>query len=298
MVRQHGVALVMVLAALTVVLTTAALGMQARRHVIATAVLAQSDLTHEAIRADAESILRAWCQHSGATMWTPSEDPAAGSVIFNQVCEAPSGSIRVSIEVWDCLAAVPMGQATAAPLRQQLPEPWRAAVPSEKGPDPMLEQLVIPANFTRFPAATTDEAEHWAVGDDDPQASMQGSASTGSAPSLADAQAGPAAAVMITAHGDGRLNVRTADPKLIEAVLRQRRRDGLLPGLIATRDAGEVPSLPPDLASRQGMRLVTSTDRWQALIRIELAGQERRWWVICAGNGDEVVTLQRHAVVY
>jgi len=290
---RDGIALLMVLAAVVVVLAALTAGLGAVRRTSAEAGLARDAWRGEALRADAERLLHAWCAAEGATIWTPSDQPHRPWLVLDDAWHGQDGTARVTLLVWDALSGVPVAVPDArVALRRSLPPRWQELQldPALEPPIPFLDRVPVAAGLRRYPPVPVLPAPRaW---------SPQGGLSPAAPPPAVPAETVPTAALALSPHSDGRLNLRTAPPERIAAALRDHGRGGLLEDLLAQRDAGEEPTPPLDLTAEQdtGLRLVATTDRWAALLRIRSGATERRWWLICAGTDEGVTTLQRHAV--
>ena len=291
---RQGVALLLALAAVVLVLGSVVVGLGAARRATHDVSLQRAALSIDNLRADAEHILHAWCHSHGATIATPSTMPEQGQVILADQWAGPNGEASVTIVVWDALAGVPVAaEGVQAVAHSVLPPAWHRAPTSEATPaTEYLDHLKPSTGLALWPQPQVLPTRHWS-----PQQTEMRSDGDQSGLAPVPNTHVPIAALALAPHSDGRINVRTANPDLIDAVLRQRQRDGLLPQLLAQRDAGQVPALPADLSTGDdGVRLVTTTDHWSALITIHVGSLQRSWWVICAGTGDDITTLQRHGV--
>jgi hypothetical protein len=149
----------------------------------------------------------------------------------------------------------------------------------------LLERISLPSDLPRFPQPRSDS----------PQLRLEGG---GLQPDLTInpmTQPTPSLAELVSVHSDGRININTAPAALLREAYRVFGLGDAAP-VLEMRTHGVFASVPATapVDGEPGLRLVTTSDTWEALISVTRAGIQRRWWVVIAGNPPELRIVQRH----
>lgn len=273
---RSGVALLVVLVAVSVALAglTAALGLsQATRH--AQHARGVDDQLVDLALAG-ESLARRWIAAGGATMVLDPDRPRAGIlVVDDRIIVSERGDALVRVEIYDAWAGLPghlVGPAGA--LATLKPARWGA--------------VTIPPSAAGGPGHASDLL-----------ARIRGIGSLPRFPDPRDpARTGLALAHWLAPHSDGRVNVNTAPPSLLQGLIERAGR-GDARTMLERRRRGERVTLQHrriDARDEHGFQLVDRTACWNARIDVRWAGQHRAWWVVFAATEAGLLRIQRHAI--
>ncbi|MFP4450823.1 MAG: type II secretion system protein GspK [Rhodosalinus sp.] len=271
-----GVALLLVLVALSVALAglAAALGLsQATRH----AQHARGvDDQLVALALATEGLARRWIADAGATMVLDPDQPRAGVLVLDDRITVPAhGDALVRVEVYDAWAGLPghlVGPAGA--LATFKPARWGG--------------VAIPASVAGGPAGASDLIER-----------VRGIGALPRFPDPRDpARTGLALAHWLAPHSDGRVNVNTVPPSLLQGLIERAGR-GDARAILERRRRGERVTLQHrriDARDEHGFQLVDRTACWNARIDVRWAGHHRAWWVVFAATEAGLFRVQRHVI--
>jgi hypothetical protein len=290
--RRSGIALLLALAAVVLVLAALGGGLAALARTQRVAGIAAEDERLRDALAAGEAMATAWLAQHSETLVLP---PAGGGVtIAHDLLALGSGSLDLSVTIYDGLAGIPAQFAQRGEaLRFALPDAYSGiAVPSVAPgaavlPSDLIERIDLPSSLLRFPAAPSAPATLYLEGDAAAPAPAAAAPGPGPGPSLAE---------VISVHSDGRINVNTAPATLLRQAFTQLNL-GDPATLLDNRRRAIFCAAPivQNAAPGTGLRLVASSNLFQALILTRWRGVERRWWVVIAGNPPDFTIVQRHA---
>lgn len=288
---RQGMALLVALAAVIVVL--AALAGTLRQLAATQRAVLVCDMhdRHYDLLSVGERLTCTWIMRNGDRLVVP---PAGGGIrVADDLLALGDDRARLQVWVYDALAAVPLRSAqSTGDLRGALPGRWSAVALPPPTPDlapvvDVIERTRLPQGLQRYPTPgnlPSGPIVGWSgVGVPAPREEPL------TAPGLVS---GLSLVEVIASASDGRINRNTAPEWLLTAVYAQRERGDLTAALrlrerLAFNDQ-EDPEGPA------GIRLVASSDRWNAMILVTWNGRRRTWWVELSGNSAGVRIVQRH----
>ena len=287
MTPRHGVALLVALAAVIVVLAALAGTFSQLAATQRAVFIVGVHERHDDLLRAGEQLAHTWIKASSERLVLP---PSGGGIrVADDVLAIGDSQARLQVWIFDGLAGVPLAAAQpAGELRGALPGRWPAVglpplVPGTTTGVDLIECARLPEGAQRFPAVPSAPVIAWStVGAAAPQVVAEESTTTAS-PSLVE---------VIATASDGRINRNTAPEWLLSALYGQRRQGDLDAALQARQRL--VFSEQEDPEERPGIRLVSRSDRWNALIVATWNGRCRAWWVELSGNSAGVRIVQRH----
>jgi hypothetical protein len=285
---RNGIALLVALAAVIVVLTAMAGTMRQLAATQRGIVVATTQDRHQDLLLAGEQLASAWIVRHGDQLVLP---PAGGGVrVADDLLAVGDDRARLQVWVYDGLAGVPYVAAMpAGEFRGALPGRWSAVSlpPLGNGGGAAVdagERARIPEGARRFPAVQPTSVVSWSgIGQALPQPASSLGMQTPAEPSLVE---------VIAFASDGRVNLNSAPEWLLTAIFTTRER-GDLAELLKRRERG-LANEQEDPDGRPGVRLVSRSDRWHALIIVTWNDRRRTWWVDLSGNSAGVRILQRH----
>jgi len=294
---RRGVALLLALAALVIVLSALGATLTTLHSAVDDSIIAHRDDHLLDDLATGDQLARTWIARHGQTAVAPLNGRGIAIADDEMVVDSGQGHLRVTL--YDGLAGIPAHLAyLGSPLRFALPPAFigitipHIAPPS--GATDLLELIDLTSGIPRFPIPIDGTPQVWQT-DNTPVNGMS-QAGSGPTPQLSLAE-------VLSMHSDGRINLNTAREELIRQTFKilnlgdpQPLLDQRAAGAFTTMVPVATQPASPNQAQEipQSLRLVTSTDVWQALIEVSWQGTERRFWEVITGNPPNLQILQRH----
>lgn len=286
MTSRRGVALLVALAAVIVVLAALAGTFRTLAATQRAVFIVSVHERHGDLLLAGEQLARSWVMMSSERMVLP---PAGGGVrVADDRLALGDGEACLQVWIFDGLAGVPLAAAQpGGELRGALPGRWPAVglppwVPGSPPDSDVLERTRLPEQLRRFPVVPAGPVVAW---------SAIGAALPPETVLEAAAVAPPSLVEVIATASDGRINRNTAPEWLLRAVYAQHSQGGLDAALRARE---RLVLSEEDDPEGPRIRLVSRSDRWNALIAATWNGRRRTWWVELSGNSAGARIVQRH----
>lgn len=294
---RRGVALLLALAAVVIVLSALGATLTTLHSAVDDSIIAHRDDHLFDELATGELLARAWITRQSQVAVCPVT--GCGITIADDQLITGTGSGHLRVTLYDGLAGIPAHLAyLGSPLRFALPPAFIGItvphIAPLSGATDLLELIDVTSGNPRFPVPVDGTLHVWQS--DDAPVTVMSAAGSGTIPQLSLTD-------VISVHSDGRININTAREELIRQAytllnlgdpqpLLDQRAAGGFTAIVPVATQPLTPNQAHDVP--QGLRLVTTSDIWQALIEVSWQGVERRFWVVITGNPPNLQILQRH----
>ena len=285
---DHGLAMLMALAAVVLVLAGLTAGLTALHGARQSIWASEIDARMLIGLRQGERLASAWLKADRAGVVLPPE--GGGILLVDDRFVLEDGEGRLSVVAYDGLAGIPacLAQPGSA-LRTAMPAALLSlAVPpvsqaNTEQSSYLLDSLVLPEGVPRFPRDRQGQGRVWKTAE--VAVPYRNGSRESSDPSLAET---------ISFRSDGRINLNTAPVPLLRTVYATLGLGGV-DEVLQHRQALKT-SIPPGGASSgaNGLRLVAQSDQWQMLITVSWQDFSRSWWV----DFNSTSMLHRHDVSY